>query len=336
MSLTSQLGNPKSPYRTFVDQYLPELKQSWKFANITFSGLQVCPAPSESSGTWKPGIPIVMPQRSQAYPWATVGTSIDYRLRFRFVVPPATALIAYQGASAISDFLGDKHSRSEAIVEQIVQEINSFGDGAKVPPQNTQRESELARLCYALSLFDSAFRASSALRTDWPAVKCAVKGDLERLLLESTAEVIDDCAALASLAFQRFPFDLFPCKGVVNPTFAGSLSVGGADADMVINGLLIDLKTTSKAGTTGADVMQIVGYLMLDWNDSAQIDKVGIYYTRHGALASWGADELVHTASRGEYNVSTLRAVFKSEFSKYVPYTSGSSFNVHWGFDIPQ
>jgi hypothetical protein len=275
-----------------------------------------------------------MPELSRVYPWTAVGTALDYRLRFRFVVPPAAALIAYLGAQSISDFLGDRKCRAEAIVEQLVQQIHSLSIGANVPPQNAQREIELARLCYALSLFDPAFRASNALRADWPAVQFVTRGDFESFLHASTDAVSNDCVALASLAFQRFPFNSLPCIGLVNPSFAGSLSVGGADADLVINGLLVDLKTTSKTGTAGADLMQIIGYLLLDWEDSAGIYQLGLYYTRHGVLASWSADDLVDIASRGRYNVSTLRSLFKREFARYIPRDSSPTFTVHWGFDL--
>ena len=335
MSLTSQINDPESPYRVFVAKFLPALNEGWTLTGVTSSEIRINP-PSSKLGAWKPGSPIIMPERSQGYPWATVGTALDYRLRFRFVVPPASALIAYLGAQKISEFLSDKKCRAEAFVEKLVQQIHSLGVGPNVPPQNIDCEIALARLCYGLSLFDPAFRASNALRADWPAVQLVTKGDFESILQASSAEVADDCANLASLAFQRFPFNSLPCKGVVNPVFAGSLSVGGADADLVINGLLVDLKTTSKSGTAGADVMQAIGYLMLDWDDSTHINELGLYYARHGVLASWSADHLVDIASRGTYGVSTLRSVFKREFSKYAPQTSSTSFTVHWGFDLAE
>jgi hypothetical protein len=48
------------------------------------------------------------------------------------------------------------------------------------------------------------------------------------------------------------------------PVFAGSGDVGGADADLLIDGLLIDVKTTVDANKvpTQANIWQLAGYVL--------------------------------------------------------------------------
>jgi hypothetical protein len=65
------------------------------------------------------------------------------------------------------------------------------------------------------------------------------------------------------------------------PTFAGSTDIGGADADFVIDGLLLDCKaTTTRLGS--AEIGQLAGYLLLDYDDQYRITQVGLYLSRQG------------------------------------------------------
>lgn len=84
---------------------------------------------------------------------------------------------------------------------------------------------------------------------------------------------------------------------VYNPHFGiGSRIIGGADADIYIDGVLYDFKTTIKNGWNSADVSQIVGYYLLDTiakkcedvNDDLKeypIYKVALYKVRHEEVA---------------------------------------------------
>lgn len=72
----------------------------------------------------------------------------------------------------------------------------------------------------------------------------------------------------------------------IGPTFAGSRLVGGAGADLIAAGLLLDLKVTlgdkRRDGTrrlslNTAEVHQLVGYTLLDFDDTYRISEVGIF-----------------------------------------------------------
>jgi hypothetical protein len=82
---------------------------------------------------------------------------------------------------------------------------------------------------------------------------------------------------------------------LLNPTFGeGSHLVGGADADLVIDDQLIDIKTTQKLELQLHAFHQLMGYVVLSHigllgakRPRVEIDKAGIYFSRFGYLLSF-------------------------------------------------
>ena len=75
------------------------------------------------------------------------------------------------------------------------------------------------------------------------------------------------------------PEDVFNAKEVciLNPTFnEASRLVGGADADIIIDDILIDIKTVKYLKLSRPDFNQLIGYYILY--------KIGIYFSRYGYL----------------------------------------------------
>ena len=68
----------------------------------------------------------------------------------------------------------------------------------------------------------------------------------------------------------------------LNPTFEGSRDVGGADADLVVNGTLIDIKTTVRPEIKPDWIRQLLGYVLLDYSVRHQIKAIGLYMARQG------------------------------------------------------
>ena len=79
---------------------------------------------------------------------------------------------------------------------------------------------------------------------------------------------------------------LFPQANLINyyhpnPSFALSADVGGADANMIIDGTLVDIRTTAKRTPLDLDnIIQQVGYYLLDAEDEYSIDSITWIYTR--------------------------------------------------------
>jgi hypothetical protein len=78
----------------------------------------------------------------------------------------------------------------------------------------------------------------------------------------------------------------------LNPIFDdASLLVGGADADMIIDDMLIDIKTTKNLKFEREHFDQLIGYYILNRIGhveglNGKIGRIGIYFSRHGILHS--------------------------------------------------
>lgn len=84
-------------------------------------------------------------------------------------------------------------------------------------------------------------------------------------------------------------------KLILNPTFGvGSQLVGGADADFIVDGTLIDIKVTKHLQLSRPHFNQLIGYYLLfliggvTEHPEVRITRLGIYFARHGFL--WSID----------------------------------------------
>lgn len=105
-----------------------------------------------------------------------------------------------------------------------------------------------------------------------------------------------------------------------NPSFgAGSALVNGADADLIIDGMLVDFKTTQFTAASNADILQIVGYAALNhiYEDGDIVAKeqpqygisaIALYKARFGVLECCPLDKLRNTP----YNTAkTIARLFR-------------------------
>lgn len=92
---------------------------------------------------------------------------------------------------------------------------------------------------------------------------------------------------------------------ILNPTFGyGSVVVDGADADLIIDDTIIDIKTSIHLSLKLQDFLQVVGYYLLykeggvdgvTDNKSTEIRKVAIYFSRYNYLCTLKLDEIINT-----------------------------------------
>ena len=106
----------------------------------------------------------------------------------------------------------------------------------------------------------------------------------------------EDMADLRGLARAADESGLFRPRhsAYLNPSFGeASALVGGADADIVLDGILIDIKVTKKLEFTRDMYNQLLGYHALSTREGRiRIERAGIYFARHGILHTLPADEL--------------------------------------------
>lgn len=100
---------------------------------------------------------------------------------------------------------------------------------------------------------------------------------------------------------------------LLGPTFAQSLALGGADADIIHDGALVDLKSTSKPGPIGkSELHLLLGYLLADTDDEYGITRVGFSALRRRRSHYWHVTEFLDELAGvpGAFTVERARAEF--------------------------
>ena len=263
-----------SPLREFFESRLPNCKtmqNSWRMS----------------------GEPLIVPVESVA--WGLVGAAFDYRVRYFFTVTPPERMAASHGAG--QDIRASFLNLAEALTAFTTENQPC---GILLP---LEAEMQLARYCYILAMYESLFRAK-VVNSPLFALRPNASAD-EQLALAPTAD-IEDLVALSSAAEAAWGH-LFMKAMIANPTFTGSSDVGGADADLIIDNCLIDIKTTTNKSLDRTTAYQLVGYLLLDYDDEYKIGQLGFYLSRIPALMVWSAEETIAAMSNGLETVGSLR-----------------------------
>lgn len=109
------------------------------------------------------------------------------------------------------------------------------------------------------------------------------------LFVENPLDIKDLKKLYATINISDF---IIKKKCFLNPTFGkGSLMVGGADADIILDDTLIDIKVTKHLKLEREYLNQLIGYYILalvgginNEHKGTLIKKVGVYFARHGIL----------------------------------------------------
>ena len=157
MSLTSHLDDKNSPARVFMEEHFPRTRQVLSPVNTRLRRAET---------TRPAGRP----------PWMTIGTAFDYRARYFFEITPHEDLIAWKGATRVSDEttmvpVGDNawisvgaSANGPQLSETAIQSFfNDLDDAVgQIRPSRRQLSSQdeelLNRYCYVLALFEDPGR----------------------------------------------------------------------------------------------------------------------------------------------------------------------------------
>lgn len=316
MSLSSHLDDKASPLGQFLRQ---------RFALTASITKEINPLLRAAT--------CIQPQvlASESYPYGTIGHAIDYRIRYSFAVTPSRKTVAYHGANLLANLVcsGSCANADEFFATMLVLDLFFDAVDAEVSrlqpvgrPLPIEAEQRLARYCYVLGLFEEVFRSAIpserllAVVEKWTNQESELaEGDHGRFIGELLAlpkeAWADDICGMASLFVERGQH-LLKQPAILNPTFAGSLDVGGADADLIVNGCLIDIKSSKQPGIAPLDLRQLAGYFLLDYDDGFHIQSMGIYKARYGMLLTWPLEQFLSRLT-GDVAVSlpSLRAEFR-------------------------
>lgn len=132
-------------------------------------------------------------------------------------------------------------------------------------------------------------------------------GDIRYLPTDFTP-TIEDVGQIAASFPSIFQQSMSPNTGaiadklVVNPRFAGSGYVQGADANLILGNTLWDIRTTARfAPLSLDDIVQQVGYFLLDFNNRYKLKNICWYYTRQQSLFTHPIQPLLIKEAGGKF-----------------------------------
>jgi hypothetical protein len=201
-----------------------------------------------------------------------VGTAFDYLLRFYVQkLNPCTQAqrwLAEDGLLSLdeNDPIFNKANRMFADAKERYENF--------IASRRQRPTKELAEAAVRLAYFDVIVRAGIVDPNAFKKIPPLILDDLEAMLRLVRAE---DFRAKK--------------RCMLNPTFgSGSLLVGGADADLIIDDTLIDIKSIKRLAFDRRIFNQLIGYYVLSCIGSISnyprgaINFVGVYYARYGIL----------------------------------------------------
>ncbi|SOE09020.1 hypothetical protein SAMN06272775_0097 [Streptomyces sp. 2323.1] len=288
MSLTSLLQKSTSAISCFLTEQLP-------FADDVLDDfrkrLARFPAPIEprtSAG--------VSPD------WRTLGRTIDHRLRISLGAPTGQPIkdgllraFVHDNGWPSTEIIRTVQAAGAVMLEELRQYESPDGQPLVLAPEAGDR---LIRLCHVASSFEAIYRFGGWVRGNSLGF-CKPGATLDDLVDAVPGYVVDDIRQQLALAASPGPFsslrDLPAPQRICGPVFDGSLHVGGADADFVLNGMLIDCKATKRPERSVGRpaIYQLAGYLLLDYSDTYDIKEVGLYLSRQGALIDWSTEDFL-------------------------------------------
>lgn len=282
-NLTAALGDKTSPLRRYIDERFPNIKPlQTHYRAVAGSCSLLVDTGGANAGT--------------------LGAAFDLVVRFRLdpTLVPSMAIVGFLEAGPAS-------------LRAIREVVAVAQDNARSGPAGLEA---LAKACWALALTTEVLRVGLMPGSPLGPVLAEDRFRRDDLLELAPSDAIrqlrelDELAAANLLARLRSPLHL-------GPVFDGS-SLCSADADLIADGMLLDLKTRlgKKNPRTGArsdglelrDVYQLVGYTLFDFSDTYKINEIGIYSARYGTLVTWPLEEALHTLAGSEVDLRSERA----------------------------
>jgi hypothetical protein len=237
---------------------------------------------------------ILAPPLSNRY--SLVGTAFDYLMRFylKWLTPDAVT----------SQWIAELVFRAPLFSEEVVINAKS---GEAIPFRETELTKKV-RWIIEQAKDDYSHYLSSGQITDQlieSALRLAQLDPIFRAWIvdENLGNVyredLDDLRKLISLVEPQSFKATRLC--LLNPTFGeASLLIGGADADLVIDDAIIDIKTIKKLGLRRDYFYQLMGYFVLHQiagvgglTPKPEISRVGIYFSRYAYLYTLDLGDII-------------------------------------------
>ncbi|WP_432245632.1 hypothetical protein ACRB8A_03865 [Arthrobacter sp. G.S.26] len=287
MSLTSLLRDPQSPERAYLDRISPLLEASGGQTN----GAR---AAAEALGLRELAVSKTVVSPFPGADPRLAGTAFDFRARidlggFDPHHSEAASGVALQAALAPS--VKNGIHRTRILTEAFNVAVMLLDE----PSSDSDRDRAAILLAYC----EQVARKGAAAMNGSLGTICDQSLDGDSFAAQVDSRALANLRSLmSSNADQLEAWREQIAAGVryePNPQFAGSELVGGADADWTIGQTLIDCKvySTLSVSRLRAFLRQLLGYVMLDSDDSLGIRRVGIWLPRQRLMPIWSLTHLL-------------------------------------------
>ena len=258
-------------------------------------------------------VEIVAPPLTKNY--HTVGTAFDYLLRFhlKYLNPesmekPWVAELGTMRLGRNPESFITKECKPEDVEKVLGKAIDIIGRAKALYStyqQTGKMTDELIESAICLARLDLLFR---------PGIIDPNFGVVDKRDVEDLRNLV---SAIDSGMFKS------ETMCVLNPTFGeGSVLVGGADCDILMDDTLIDVKTTKTLRLERRHFNQLVGYYILftiggiTGAPSATIKNIGVYFSRYSKLYTIPVTTLTENSNFSEFRtwfINKAKEVFKHE-----------------------
>ncbi|WP_420180828.1 HEAT repeat domain-containing protein [Paenarthrobacter sp. TA1.8] len=302
MSLTDLLKDSGSPVRAFLKHVSPALEAAagnTESAQIAASDLGL-KALADSKA--------IVP-RAAGVQGTLSGTAFDFRVRMElpgFDTQQSAAAAGISRAAQYRELIENGHHR--------VNVLSEIFDLAKALIEEPRDAADLDVAAILLGHCERVMRTGSRALTGSTGqlLDDAVNGsDFANKISSMTVGDIASLADVSQPQLEEWRTEIADGADFCpNPTFAGSELVGGADADWIIGDTLIDCKVYNSLTVSELKefLLQLLGYVMLDLNDSLGIRRVGIWLPRQGLMPTWSLTRLL--SGQPDLLLPTLRKDF--------------------------
>ncbi|MCK2245206.1 MULTISPECIES: hypothetical protein [unclassified Crossiella] len=308
-ALTEALKQPGSPLKGFFADLFPNTKTVFQRYKDSVGAL-VVPASTEALGGGM----------------GTVGGAFDWLVDFLLCPHPDLHLPAvgagrcgHRMPRALAELAGILATRAPSEDTRGGQDRVSEFDG---PHAGTAVDPELlARGCWALALLTELGRGVAIERSPLAAVDpTTVTG--HHLLDMASSVALDQLAALRRQAEAVLLPALAGYVGrwAISPTFDGSVLLN-ADADLIAAGTLVEIKTLlgskrkdgSRYATLDSQTLfQMIGYVLLDFQDAFKIREIMLFNARYGHVATWPVHDLLSGLAGHPVDLAATRTEFRT------------------------
>lgn len=216
-----------------------------------------------------------------------VGTAFDYLVGYTIEHLSGKAVLRKSALTAEKSLAILHHEGGSESLKAAIQDAEMRLDMCKVHADVYVSDGRLTREFAAklieISRLDALYRGGFYPRM--PLAK-ASKGDVDDLMAMHAIMPMDRLKALE--------------RAYIGPDFGFSSEiVGGADADFVVDGSLLDTKTTMKRSIPLNMWCQVVGYYLLNrieanvGNPAIDVKRIGIYFGRYGEVFDISVEDAI-------------------------------------------